>query len=184
MTSPFVFNVANLVGAQPGHEPEQRIHNGPAPERIGAEMIAVPEGAEVTVEATFTPLGSGILADADVTGTLEGECARCLRPLRRNLDVHVSQASATDSDFISGEPDDEGEDDGSGDEVPEVVDDKLDLLQTVIDEVGLNQPFAPTCEDGCAEEDLRTPQGVTTDVSGEEDEERVDPRWSGLEKFL
>ena len=74
----------------------------------------------------------------------------------------------------------DAEDQGSGDEVPEIVNDELDLLQTVIDEAGLGLPFAPVCENGC---DIETPEGVTTGVSGEE-EDKVDPRWSGLEKFL
>lgn len=183
MTSPFVFDVTEMVGAQAGDAPERRKQEGPAPERIGAEMIAIPEGADVTVDATLTPLGSGILVDADVQAPLEGECSRCLKPLKRDLDIHVSQAFATDDDFVSGDPEDE-DDEGSGDEVPEVKDNRIDLLQTVTDEVGLNLPFAPTCEGGCDEEDLKTPKGVSTGVSGEENEDRIDPRWSGLEKFL
>lgn len=76
--------------------------------------------------------------------------------------------------FITGDPADEEDD------VPSVVGDEIDLLQTVIDEAGVVLPFAPTCEGGC---DINTPEGVEVGVSGEE-EERVDPRWSGLEKFL
>lgn len=180
MTSPLKFNVAELLRAQ-GTEamPEQRTQTGPAPERIGVEMIAVPKGSELNVEATLTPLGSGVLVDAEITGTLEGECARCLKPLTPPLDLHVSQVFAADEDFVSGDAADP-EDEGSGDEVPEIVDDELDLLQSVIDEAGLNLPFAPTCEGEC---DIETPEGVNTGVSGEE-EDKVDPRWAGLEKFL
>ena len=99
--------------------------------------------------------------------------------LHPDLDLHVSQVFAADEDFIGGDEAD-AEDQGSGDEVPEIVNDELDLLQTVIDEAGLGLPFAPVCENGC---DIETPEGVTTGVSGEE-EDKVDPRWSGLEKFL
>lgn len=182
MTNPFVFNVATLLSPASEGMPEQRTQNGAAPERIGVEMIALPEGADVTVAATLTPLGSGILVDADVTGELVGECSRCLAELRRPLDLHVSQVFAADDDFISGDEAD-ATDQGSGDDIPEVKGDEVDLLQSVIDEAGLNLPFAPTCEDGC---EAQTSDGVTTGVSGEgeDGEDKVDPRWAGLEKFL
>lgn len=180
LESPLKFNVAELLRSQGAAAmPEQRVQKGPAPERIGVEMIAVEKGDEITVDATLTPLGSGVLVDAAVTGTLTGECARCLKELHPVLDLHVSQVFAADEGFIGGDEAD-AEDQGAGDEVPEIVNDELDLLQTVIDEAGLGLPFAPVCENGC---DIETPEGVTTGVSGEE-EDKVDPRWSGLEKFL
>lgn len=178
MNSPFVFNVAALLRGET--MPEQRTQTGPAPERIGVEMIAIESGDDVTVDATLTPLGTGILVDADVTGTLTGECARCLATLHPQLDVHVNQFFAADEDSITGDPEEDA-DQGSGDETPLINVDELDLLQTVIDEVGLTLPFNPTCEGACANE-VPTREGITTGVSGEE--ERVDPRWSGLEKFL
>lgn len=161
--------------------PEQRTQTGPAPERIGVEMIAIPKGEDLTVAATLTPLGSGVLVDADISGVLTGECARCLKELHPQLDLHVTQVFAADESFVSGD-DADSDDAGSGDEIPEIQDDELDLLQAVIDEVGLNLPFAPVCEDGC---DIQTPEGVTTGISEEEEEEeKIDPRWAGLEKFL
>lgn len=161
--------------------PEQRTQTGPAPERIGVEMIAIPKGEVLTVAAILTPLGSGVLVDADISGVLTGECARCLKELHPQLDLHVTQVFAADESFVSGD-DADSDDAGSGDEIPEIEDDELDLLQAVIDEAGLNLPFAPVCEDGC---DIQTPEGVTTGISEEEEEEeKVDPRWAGLEKFL
>lgn len=44
--------------------PEQRTQTGPAPERIGVEMIAIPKGEDLTVAAILTPLGSGVMVDA------------------------------------------------------------------------------------------------------------------------
>ena len=128
--------------------PEQRTQTGPAPERIGVEMIAIPKGEDLTVAATLTPLGSGVLVDADISGVLTGECARCLKELHPQLDLHVTQVFAADESFVSGD-DADSDDAGSGDEIPEIQDDELDLLQAVIDEAGLNLPFAPVCEDGC-----------------------------------
>ncbi len=180
MTNPFKFNVADLIhGPGATGTPQDRTQTGPAPERIGVEMIAVPAGADVQVAATLTPLGGAVLADAHVTGTLTGQCVRCLRELHPELDLSISQVYATDPDFITGDPD-EDSDAGSGDEVPLIDNDELDLLQAVIDEAGLTLPFNPTCEGGC---DMELPEGVTAGVSGEE-EATPDIRWSGLEKFL
>ena len=73
------------------------------------------------------------------------------------------------------------EDAGSGDEIPQVShEDTIDLLQTVTDELVVALPFNPVCEDGCPDD---APTPAPDGVSGEETEERVDPRWAGLEKF-
>lgn len=175
-TNPFVFNVAEVLRGD--GMPQVFIQTGPSPSRIGPEMIAIPEGGEVTVEATVTPLGSGVLVDATATAQLEGECVRCLTRLTPTESLTISQVFSTDEDFISGDPEAD-EDQGSGDEVKFVgADDTVDLEQAFVDEAGLNLPFNPTCQPECADTDVPGPDGV----SGEE--ERVDPRWSGLEKFL
>lgn len=173
MNSPFIFDVGALLRGSA--MPEERTQTGPSPTRIGPEMIAIPEGGEVTVAALLTPLGGGVMADADVRATLVGECSRCLRPLSRDHEFHVNVVFSGHDDFITGEA---GEDDESED-VPPVVDEQIDLLQSVIDEAGLTLPFNPVCEGGCPEDtEVPAPDGI----SGEE--ERVDPRWAGLEKFL
>ncbi|GAA1474864.1 hypothetical protein CFELI_08900 [Corynebacterium felinum] len=168
--SPFVFDVATLLRSGMTDFVSQQ---GPSPTRIGPAMIAIPEGAEVKVDATLTPLGEGVMVDADISATLSGECVRCLAPLHPIATLHVNQVFAASDDFITG--DDAGEDE---DEIPQVEGDRIDLLQTVLDEAGLNLPFNPQCEGGCSETDVPAPDGV----SGEE--EKVDPRWAGLEKFL
>lgn len=179
MTSPFVFDVKALLTQQ--QSPEQTTHTGPAPRRIGAEMLAIEEGAEVTVDAVLHSLGSGIMADADVSAVLRGECSRCLSPLERPMTVRISQVFSADDDFISGDVEDD-EDEGSGDEIPQVShEDTIDLLQTLTDELVVSLPFSPVCEGGCPDDSLTpAPDGV----SGDEDaQERIDPRWAGLEKF-
>lgn len=174
MNSPFVFNVAELLQSNDAL-PEDRRQKGPSPSRIGPEMIAIAEGDPVTVEATITPLGSGVMIDAEVTAILSGECVRCLRPLHPEEHFRITQVFGADEDFVTG---DDAED--ADEEVPSVIDDTIDIEQAVIDEAGLNLPFNPTCPDGCDDENMPAPDGI----SGEEDEGRTDPRWAGLEKFL
>ncbi|MHA2789296.1 YceD family protein [Corynebacterium sp. S7] len=177
-TNPFVFYVGDVMRGD--GMPQVRQQVGPSPSRIGPEMIAIPEGGEVSIEATITPLGSGVLVDATATAVLDGECVRCLAPLHPTESITISQVFSYDDDFITGDPEDD-EDKGSGDEILHVSsDDKVDLEQSFVDEAGLSLPFNPTCQPSCKsdESDVPEPDGV----SGEE--ERTDPRWSGLEKFL
>lgn len=166
MTSPFVFNITGLTDFA------QRTQTGPSPTRIGPEMIGLAEGEEVTVEATLSQLGGGILVDAEVRGRLTGQCVRCLTELHPELELHVTQVFAASPDFVTGEEGDEADD------LPEVVGDNIDLLQAVIDEAGLTLPFNPTCEGGCGETDTPAPDGVSGEFKP------VDPRWTDLEKFL
>ncbi|QGU04940.1 YceD family protein [Corynebacterium comes] len=166
MTSPFLFNVAGLT------EFAQRTQTGPNPTRIGPAMIGLAEGEEITVDASLSPLGGGVLVNADIRGRLTGQCVRCLGELHPDFELHVTQVFSDSPDFVTGE-----EGDGA-DELPKVVDARIDLLQTVIDEAVLALPFNPTCEGGCEESDTPSPDGV----SGEH--KPADPRWSDLEKFL
>lgn len=172
MTSPFRFDVAALL--RPGALPEHLVHTGPSPLRIGPAMIAIPEGGEVTVDTNLRPLGDAVLAEAAVSARMKGKCSRCLKELNPMYTLDISTVFAADEDFIQGEEDED-------EEVPMVEENHIDLTQATIDEAGLNLPFNPVCADfgeECDEEAVPAPDGV----SGEE--ERVDPRWAGLEKFL
>lgn len=166
MTSPFVFNIAGL------NQFAQRTQTGPSPIRIGPEMIGLAEGEEITVDATLSQLGGGVLVDADIRGRLTGQCVRCLRELHPDLELHVTQVFSGSPDFVTGE---EGDD---ADDLPEIVGDQVDILQAVIDEAVLALPFNPTCENGCADSETPAPDGVSGEFKA------VDPRWGDLEKFL
>ena len=160
MTSPFVFDVAELLRG-PGL-PVQESNTGQSPVRVGVPMIAVDEGAEVTVDAT----------------PLTGQCSRCLRDLSAERSFTFNEVFSASESFIQGDAVDPEDD-----EVPAIVNDRLDTLQTFIDAAVLELPFNPTCEDilgeECEDNDVPSPDGI----SGEENQDRVDPRWAGLEKF-
>ncbi|QYH19530.1 DUF177 domain-containing protein [Corynebacterium aquatimens] len=175
--NPFIIDVAEILKGD--GMPLHIVQSGPSPSRIGPAMIAIPEGQDVEVEATIVPLGSGVLVDATARAELLGQCVRCLKTLTPTETVRIQQVFATSDDFIGGDAEVE-EDYGSGDEIMRVVDDKVDLEQAFVDEAGLTWPFNPTCQPECdGDTDVPAPDGV----SGEE-QDRVDPRWAGLEKFL
>ncbi|MBC3185284.1 DUF177 domain-containing protein [Corynebacterium sp. zg-331] len=173
MNSPFVFDVTGLVHSS---TPQRRSLSGPSPVRIGAAMIAVEEGEKVSVEAMLTPLGTGVLVDAQVQAPLRGQCVRCLAPLHQEGSFHINQFFTDSADLITGEGEEDEED------IPQIVDDRVDIQQAVTDEVGLNLPFNPSCPDGCAQEEAGVP--APDGVSGQDEGGLPDPRWAGLEKFL
>ncbi len=164
-SSPYVFDVGNALRSG---ITEVLLNEGPTPVRVGPEMIAVPEGKQVRVEARINPLGDAVMVDATLDAELEGQCVRCLAELRPHLHLDVQEVFGVDEDFIQG-------DDPEDDEVPPLIDhDAVNLEQLFLDEAGLNLPFSPVCEGEC--------EG---DVPEPDDEEEVrDIRWAGLEKFL
>lgn len=175
-TNPFVFDVGDALS---DGTPVTVTQTGPSPSRIGPEMIAIPEGREVEVEATIIPLGSGLMVDATATARLQGECVRCLKELTPTETIRISEVFSASDDFIAGDVE-SPEDVGSGDEIARVVDNTVDLEQAFVNEAGLSWPFNPTCQPECAgDTDVPAPDGI----SGES-EDTVDPRWAGLEKFL
>lgn len=175
--NPFIFDVAEAIDGD--GMPVTMTKTGPSPSRIGPEMIAIPEGQQVEVEATVIPLGNGVMVDATARAELKGQCVRCLKELAPVEEIRVQQVFATTESFVTGDAEVD-EDKGSGDEIMRVVDNTVDLEQAFVDEAGLNLPFNPTCEPECeGDTDVPAPDGV----SGEE-QDRVDPRWAGLEKFL
>lgn len=178
--SPFVFDVGRVL-REGAPEPFSRV--GDSPERIGAEMIAVQPGTEVRLDGVITPLGGGVLVDADVRAPLTGQCVRCLGDLSDELDIHVSTVFSAGEGFVVS--DDEDDDEDVADDVPALVGDLADITQAVIDEVVLSLPFNPTCETiedrPCRDDETGVP--APDGVSGEQ-ENAPDPRWAGLaEKF-
>lgn len=176
-TNPFVFDVSGVINGD--GLPETVTQTGPSPSRIGPEMIAIPEGRDVEVEATIIPLGSGVMVDATATAVLEGQCVRCLKELTPTETLRISEVFSNSDDFITGDAEVD-EDRGSGDEIACIVDNTVDLEQAFVNEAGLDWPFNPTCQPECAgDTDVPAPDGVEG-----EDNDLIDPRWAGLEKFL
>lgn len=164
--------------------PQHLTTSGPAPQRLGGEMLGVAEGAPVEIIADVTNLGESLLVDATLHGTATGQCSRCLSPLEEPLELHVSDVFGLSPDFITRDAGKTGTDDGDGEDDFEplfVEEDRADLTQLFVDEAGLTLPFNPTCADYGRECDEGTPE---PDGISEEQAAAPDPRWAGLaEKF-
>ena len=115
-TNPFVFDVSGVINGD--GLPETVTQTGPSPSRIGPEMIAIPEGRDVEVEATIIPLGSGVMVDATATAVLEGQCVRCLKELTPTETLRISEVFSNSDDFITGDAEVDEDDEDVGQPEP------------------------------------------------------------------
>jgi uncharacterized protein len=170
---PFVLDVRSL-GRRAGSMSE--VHRTVvAPERIGLDMVAIPAGSEVDLDLRLEAVTEGVLVTGTVSGETEGQCSRCLEPVDGTVTVFLTELFAY--------PDSETEQTTDADDVHRLVDDRLDLEQSIIDAVALELPMSPLCSEDC--EGLCPECGVRLAVAEPgHAHEQIDPRWAALrDKF-
>jgi uncharacterized protein len=172
--SPWVIDTREL-GRRPGSS--RAIHRSvPVEVPLGVEdVIEVPRGAEVELDVLLESVVEGVLVSGTASAPTTGSCSRCLDPLSGQVEVELTELfaypfSATD------ETTDE-------DEIPRLVDDRIDLEPVVRDAVVLALPQVPLCTPDCA--GLCPDCGVKwAEVGPEHGHEKIDPRWAALnERF-
>lgn len=171
-TSPWVFSVREL-GRRAGVM--RAFHRDvPAPggdERIGLDVIGVPEGATVSLDVRLESVSEGVYVSGTVAAPLVGECVRCLDELSDELTVEIGELFAYPASVTDETTDD--------DELPRVTGDYVDIEQTVRDAVVLTLPLAPLCSDDCP--GLCPECGERrADLGPEHRHETLDPRWAAL----
>jgi uncharacterized protein len=145
-----------------------------APGGLGLALLGVPEGADLGLDLRLESVSEGVLVSGTVTGTAEGECARCLRPIRIRLDVTVQELFAYPDSTTKATTED--------DEVGRLQGDLIDLEPTVRDAVVLALPSRPLCRDDCP--GLCPECGAHwDDLPVDHHHEQADPRWAALNKL-
>jgi uncharacterized protein len=143
----------------------------PAPDGLGLELIRVPKGADLALDLRLESVSEGVLVSGTVTGEVEGECGRCLRPIDGPLDVAFQEFYAYENSTTDETTDE--------DEVGRLQGDLIDLEPALRDAVVLALPNHPLCTDDCP--GLCPECGVPWDELPEDHtHEQVDPRWSAL----
>jgi uncharacterized protein len=146
----------------------------PAPGGLGLELIGVPTGADLVLDLRLESVSEGVLVSGTVTGPVEGECGRCLRPIGFSLEVPVQELFAY-AHSTTDETTDE-------DEVGRLQDDLIDLEPTLRDAVVLALPTNPLCREDCP--GLCPECGVPRDeLPADHSHEQVDPRWAALSQM-
>jgi uncharacterized protein len=171
--SPLVINIARL-GRRPGSMMTVQ-ETVPSPSRIGVELVAIDEGAPLALDLRVESVSEGVLVTGTVSGPTTGECARCLTPVTGQVEIDLTELFAY--------PDSTTEATSDADEVGHVVNDTVDLEQSIVDAVGLALPFSPLCGPDC--QGLCPDCGIpmSTAEAGHR-HEKIDPRWAKLASML
>lgn len=142
----------------------------------GVEMIGIAAGSEVDLDLRLESVSEGILVTGTVCGETTGQCSRCLEPIDGTVTVFLTELFAY--------PDSVTEQTTEEDDVHRIVDDRIDLEQSIIDAVALELPMSPLCSEDC-EGGLCQVCGIRLAVAEPgHAHELIDPRWAGLaDKF-
>jgi uncharacterized protein len=167
-TSPMALDITRL-GRRPGSMLTVR-DTVASPSRIGLELIAIERGAPLDLDLRVESVSEGVLVTGTVAAPTVGECARCLTTVRGRVQVSLTELFAY--------PESTTEATTEEDEVGHVVDDTIDLEQSIIDAVGLDLPFSPVCRPDCP--GLCPECGVPLAAEPGHHHDRIDPRWAKL----
>jgi uncharacterized protein len=162
--SPFRYDTRQL-GRRAGSMLEERI-DAAAPDGWGLDLVRVPPGTPVVIDARFESVMDGVLVTATIELPVAAECGRCLDPIDIELRVPIQELFSYVPD-----PDD--------DEARTLDGDVLDLESAVRDAVVLELPMNPLCDPDC--EGLCPTCGARmADLDADHSHDEVDPRWAGL----
>ncbi|MEW2633230.1 DUF177 domain-containing protein [Streptomyces sp. NPDC048389] len=176
--NPLVFDTHEL-GRRPGAL--QRISRTvEAPKDLGiADVVGVPEGAPVELDLRLESVMEGVLVTGTARASAEGECVRCLEPLRHEVAADFQELFTypdADDRGRTAEPADGEEDD----EDRFFLEDGLFDLESVLrDAVVLALPMQPVCRETC--EGLCPECGVRLDENPDHHHDAVDIRWAALQ---
>ena len=175
--SPLVLSISRL-GRRPGSMLTIS-ETVPSPSRIGLDLIAIAEGAPLTLDLRIESVSEGALVTGTVSAPTSGECARCLTPITGDVEIDLTELFAY--------PDSATDETTDADEVGRVGSsgqpDTVDLEQPIVDAIGLALPFAPLCRPDCV--GLCPDCGVPlADAEPGHHHEQIDPRWAKLTEIL
>ncbi|WP_156664787.1 DUF177 domain-containing protein [Mycobacterium sp. 852002-51057_SCH5723018] len=170
--SPMRVDIARL-GRRPGAMVTLR-NTVPSPSRIGLPMIAIDKGAPLEMDLRVESVSEGVLVTGTVAAPIVGECARCLTAVNGHVQVGLTELFAY--------PDSTTEATTEEDEVGHIVDNTIDLEQSIVDAVGLELPFSPVCSPDCP--GLCPECGASLAAEPGHHHDRIDPRWAKLADLL
>ncbi len=163
------------LGRRPGSQ-IQVSPTVPAPADLGIDVLAVAEGAPVELDLRLEAVMEGVLVTGTARAVVDGECARCLEPIRDAIEVTLQELYAYDDGGDEDALDDEDDD------VRTLEGDLLDLEQPLRDAVVLALPFQPLCREDCP--GLCPECGARlADEPDHAHDAAIDPRWAKLSEL-
>lgn len=143
-------------------------------EPIGIDVISVPKGI-MNLDLRIESVAEGVLATGEFEVIAEGECIRCLDPIKLELSKNFQELYA-----YKANPDLDKEE-----QVEQLLmdGDYIDLEAPIRDAIVLSLPINPVCDEEC--EGLCPDCGVKwRELPEDHAHEQIDARWSGLKGLL
>ncbi|WP_405794330.1 YceD family protein [Streptomyces sp. NBC_01506] len=169
------------LGRRPGAL-KRLTRSAAAPKDFGIDgVIGVPEGAPVELRIRLESVMEGALVTGTARATAEGECVRCLEPVRQDVAADFQEMfSYPDADDRGRSKQAEPADDAEDDEDRLYIEDGLFDLEPVLrDAVVLALPMQPVCRETCA--GLCSECGIRLDENPDHHHDAVDIRWASLQ---
>lgn len=175
LDGPFVFNVAGLLADPVGTDRTFRVSDA---------WIELPDelrlAGPISGTVRLAHENRGILANAVLTTSLAGECARCLRPAATPVDIAIDEEYLPSIDLATGRP-------VPTDDEPDALrltdHHEVDLTPSVRDAISLAEPIAPLdrpdCPGLCVVCGLPLDEGVH-----DHPDDDIDPRLEALRGFV
>jgi len=140
--APLVWNVSGLLGDDAGSTRDYEIAGATIDLGEGLRLAEPIEG-----HVRLARTNRGLIVTADLTTSLDAECARCLREIEVPIQVRIEEEALPSIDIHTGAaiPPEPG-----ADEPLRLTDHhELDLETAVREAIQLAEPIAPLCREDC-----------------------------------
>jgi uncharacterized protein len=169
--SPFVFDVREL-GRRPGSM-RQYDRDVPGDALLGGKAtldgLYRTEGVDLLLDLRLESVVEGVLATGRISGSLAGECARCLEAVEVEVDADFQELFYYGLEDLTAE---------EAEEALVVVEELISVESPGHDAVMLELPLQPLCRDNCP--GLCAECGARLADDPEHHHQSVDPRWAAL----
>ena len=164
------------LGRRPGSQRKVSF-SAEAPAGLGIEILSVSEGHSVDIDLRLEAVMEGVLVTGTAAAELEGECSRCLEPIRDTIQVDLQELFVYDDRHDHHHQHHGGDDED--DDVSRLEGDLIDLEPLLRDAVVLALPFQPLCREDCPGLCVECGARLADDPDHRHDAP-IDPRWAAL----
>ena len=155
-------------------------------EKFGVDLISVPSGEVIEVDARLESVTEGILLSANVYAVAQGECIRCLDPVEIVIERKIQELYNYEPTNERGKKKRKSSTEDLTSEDLDIADelmmdgDILDLETPIRDAIVLSLPTNPLCSQECLG---LCPEcgGKWAELPEEHAHEVIDARWASLE---
>jgi len=155
-------------------------------EKFGVELISVPSGEVIEVDARLESVTEGVLLSADVYAVAQGECIRCLDPVEIVIERKIQELYNYEPTNERGKKKRKSSTEDLTSEDLDVADefmmegDILDLETPIRDAIVLSLPSNPLCSQDCLG---LCPEcgGKWSELPEDHTHEVIDARWASLD---